>query len=198
MHNRLKIFSKSFLMLFMVALVVLAVNMADASAKEAKTLVDLNSADQKALESLPGVGPATAREIIKARPFKDVDDLGRVKGMSKGKIEKLRGMVTVGQAKAEKPSAPPAPAAQKPPKAGAAAPKAPSGAEKKSTALAPGERVNINTASKEKLEALTGIGPAKAQAIIDGRPYNSPEDIMKVKGIKQGTYNKIKDQITVR
>jgi len=45
---------------------------------------------------------------------------------------------------------------------------------------------------------LPGIGPVKAQAIIDGRPYANPEDIMKVKGIKQGEYNKIKDTITVR
>jgi competence protein ComEA len=35
-------------------------------------------------------------------------------------------------------------------------------------------------------------------SIIDGRPYAKPEDIMKVKGIKQGEYNKIKDIITVR
>ena len=70
--------------------------------------------------------------------------------------------------------------------------------EKKPATLAPGERVNINTASKEKLEALPGIGPGKAQGIIDGRPYNTPEDVMKVKGIKQGIYNKIKDQITVK
>jgi competence protein ComEA len=60
-----------------------------------------------------------------------------------------------------------------------------------------GEKVNINTASKEQLEALPGIGPVKAQAIIDNRPYNSPEDIKKVKGIKEGTYDQIRDQITV-
>jgi competence protein ComEA len=72
-------------------------------------------------------------------------------------------------------------------------------AEKAASAkLAPGEKVNINTAPKEKLDALPGIGPVKAQAIIDGRPYANPEDIMKVKGIKQGEYNKIKDTITVR
>jgi competence protein ComEA len=71
--------------------------------------------------------------------------------------------------------------------------------EKKSAIkLAPGEKVNINTANKEMLEALPGIGPAKAQAIIEGRPYSTPEDIMKVKGIKQGTFDKIKDQITVK
>ena len=50
--------------------------------------------------------------------------------------------------------------------------------------------VNINTATKEQLDALPGIGPVKSQAIIDYRnangPFKTPEDIMKVKGIKEG------------
>jgi competence protein ComEA len=62
--------------------------------------------------------------------------------------------------------------------------------------------VNINTATKEELDALPGIGPVKAQAIIDYRsangPFKTPEDVMKVKGIKEGEFGKIKDQITVR
>ncbi len=51
--------------------------------------------------------------------------------------------------------------------------------------------VNINSATKEQLEALNGIGPVKAQAIIDYRkkngPFKSLEDVMKVEGIKEGT-----------
>ena len=38
----------------------------------------------------------------------------------------------------------------------------------------------------------------KAQSIIDGRPYQNPEDIMKVKGIKEGEFKKIKDIIVVK
>ncbi len=57
--------------------------------------------------------------------------------------------------------------------------------------------VNVNTATKEELEALPGIGPIKAQAIIEGRPYRKAEDLLKVKGIKGGTYKQIKDLIRV-
>jgi|GEM_PF-3570444 competence ComEA-like helix-hairpin-helix protein len=59
-------------------------------------------------------------------------------------------------------------------------------------------KININTATQAQLETLPEIGPAKAKAIIAGRPYKTPEDIMKVKGIKQGTYHKIKEFITVQ
>lgn len=178
------------------------------TAKAAQTkaptgLVDLNAADQKTLEALPGVGPKTAQEIIKGRPYKTVDDLSKVKGISKGKMNVLKGMVTVGTPQGSQPVAPsampPTPAPSAPTKA-ATVQKALPGVEKRAvpTKLAPGEKININTASKEQLDALPGIGPVKAQAIIEGRPYNAPEDIMKVKGIKQGEFSKIKELITVK
>ena len=171
--------------------VVAALAMAAGSALAAGALVDINTADQKALESLPGVGPATAKAIIQGRPYKSVDDLANVKGLGKSKMEKIKPLATVGGQ----------PAAQAPAAAGAAAGAAASKATtatQAAKAAAPTGPVNLNTASKEQLVALPGIGEKKAQAIIDGRPYQKTEDVMKVKGIKQGIYNKIKDRITVQ
>lgn len=63
------------------------------------------------------------------------------------------------------------------------------------------ELVNINTASKEELTKVNGIGDSKAQAIIDYRnnigKFTSIEDIKKVTGIGEALYNKVKDYITV-
>lgn len=64
-----------------------------------------------------------------------------------------------------------------------------------------GEMVNINTADVEGLKKLKGIGPAMAQRIIDYREANgsfqTPEDIMQVKGIGKAKYAKLKEQIAI-
>ena len=63
------------------------------------------------------------------------------------------------------------------------------------------DKVNINLAGKEDLMVLTGIGEKRAEAILTYRQlhgsFSSIEELMQVEGIKQGTYDKIKDQITV-
>jgi|GEM_PF-125248 len=61
--------------------------------------------------------------------------------------------------------------------------------------------VNINTATKDELMTLPGVGESKANSIISYRetsgPFGSIEDIMNITGIKSGLFNKIKDHITV-
>lgn len=69
------------------------------------------------------------------------------------------------------------------------------------TAAEAGSLVNLNTATAEELMTLTGIGPSKAEAILSYRTENgnfqSIEDLTKVTGIGDKTFEKLKEAITV-
>ena len=70
------------------------------------------------------------------------------------------------------------------------------------TASSTEQKIDLNTADVSQLTTLTGVGESKALAIIAYReengPFTSAEDIMNVPGIKEGTYEKIKDKIAIK
>jgi competence ComEA-like helix-hairpin-helix protein len=180
--------------------------------------VDVNNATAEPLQTLPGVGPALSRANIDARPFRNYDALAKVKGLGEAKLAGLRGRVEFGKARAveaaEKGKAEAKGVAEKSRTKGGEVvgkgkAKAGEGAEKvnskvgtakeaSKSKLPAGKTVNINTASKEELDQLFGIGEARAQAIIDGRPYKTIDDVKNVKGIGEGVFARIKDRITVK
>jgi DNA uptake protein ComE-like DNA-binding protein len=149
--------------------------------------VDLNSATEKQLESLPGVGPATAKKIVAGRPYAAVADLAKA-GVSAKTIEKITPLVTVGAA-----AAPAAQAAAAPVAAAAATTSQHATTKTKTAAGAP---VDLNSATEKQLESLPGVGPATAKKIVAGRPYAAVADLTKA-GVSAKTIEKITPLVVV-
>jgi DNA uptake protein ComE-like DNA-binding protein len=176
---------KSFRLLLVVLIFVLGVQ-ASASSRPARqssnssAQVDLNSASEKELETLPGVGTATAKKIIAGRPYASVDDLSKA-GVSASTIKKITPLVTVGSA---------APAPVKPVASKSAA------AAKPDASGSSGAKVDLNTASAAELKDLPGVGDATAKKIMSGRPYSSISDLSKA-GVSASTISKITPLVTI-
>jgi len=164
--------------------------------------VNVNTADVATLETLPGVGAATAQHIIDGRPYHSAADLEKVHGLSKAKVEAMQDQITFGKSHASTSTSDKSSGTTTHSESSKSSSKEMQPTGHESGKLAPGQKVNINTASAEQLDNLFGIGPVKSQAIVDYRnehgKFQSIEDVMNVSGIKQGEFNKIKDQITVK
>lgn len=176
-----------------------------------KHSVNINTATPDELRTLPAIGPTYASRIIQGRPYESIDDMRRA-GVPARVIARLRGRAALSG-----PTRIPSPATDEAPigvtedePAPSSKTKADAKANTKAQAVADLDRdvdrdepevvglIDLNMASLVDLEALPGIGPTRAKAIIDGRPYHKIEDVKNVPGIKDGLFAKIKSRITVK
>ncbi|MSQ01904.1 MAG: ComEA family DNA-binding protein [Myxococcales bacterium] len=142
--------------------------------------VDVNTADSTALESLPGIGPGKASAILAYRnehgPFLSLSDLDNVEGIGPSTLVNLKDMVSFSaNSPANRQESPQAAVPPSPVTLGAASSCA----------------VNINLGDAAALEALPGIGPSKAAAILQYRtdhgPFATCDGLDDVSGIGRST-----------
>jgi competence protein ComEA len=137
--------------------------------------IDPNKADVLQLDRLPRVGESLAKRIVAWReahgPFRTLADLDSVPGVGPGLLESLAPHLSL----------PPAPV-----RAASERSRRSSGASMPETKR-PQERVAVNRASPEELEALPGIGPALARRIVSSREsegaFRTLEELGRVSGI---------------
>ena len=138
--------------------------------------VDVNAATESELTSLPGIGPAKAAAIVQHRtthgPFKSLSDLDAVSGIGPATLANITPLVSF---------------------SGAVSSPATGGAEaaQSQVSAVQANAVNINAANSTELQALPGIGPSKAEAIVADRttngPFTSCADLERVRGVGPAT-----------
>lgn len=170
--------------------------------------IDLNRADRAELLQVPGIGESLARRIHEYRSqhgaFQSISDLRQVQGVGPATLERLRPHFVIslegGSRDAGSSLEIPRPSQAQRNNA-AAAKKDPEGrtaSSKKEMQL--GERIDINQATAAELQRLPGIGPKRAQLIVEERhrsPFTSIEQLRRIPGIGPKTMEKLRPYITV-
>jgi competence protein ComEA len=162
--------------------------------------ININTADPKMLETLPGVGPSMAGAISRQRTavgaFASLADLDSVPGVGPAMLAKLAPMVEFGA------STTITKLAVQPPIANASNIPAVQTIMPVGAAGAANGPVNINTANLQALDTLIGVGPALAQRIVFERqqhgPFSTVESLARVKGIGAKVIQKNRDRLKVQ
>jgi competence protein ComEA len=156
------------------------------------------------VDNVPGIGKGT---ITKMAP--DVTLSGTTTSLGPDKVAQA----DPGKPEAKPASKPEAKPASKPEAKPAAKPETTTADEKKAKTVEKksasktetkadtkkaGELVDINHASLKELEALPGVGEARAKAIVKGRPYKGKDDLVTKKVIPESVYGDIKERIVAK
>jgi len=152
---------------------------------------NLNSVTYDELLYISGVGPSTANAILayqKEIGFKYIDDLKNIRGIGEQRFNNIKRYFFLDECSTSQVhSTIPEPTQTSP--------------SRVTTTRPQHTKVNINTATIDELVTLNGIGPVKAQAIIDYRnskgKFKKIEEITNVKGIGVKTFEKIKDNLYI-
>ncbi len=168
--------------------------------------IDINRAPPEELERLPGVGPATARRIVRERErsggFARPDDLSRVPGLGAKRVNRILPYLLDHSL----------PYFERPPEADRAAPERTNGDSRRESAPRLGgsdgsgepdrPRLDLNAATEEQLRQLPGVGPAIARRIVRMRdregPFKDVQKLRKVPGIGPARFDLIRDLVLVR
>lgn len=145
-----------------------------AEAAQPAEKIDLNTATVDELQALPGIGPAKAKAIVEARPYKSLKDFESRNIVAVSTVEKFKDQVVVAKVRAV--------AAETP---------------EERNAPEPTGKIDLNSATPEELEVLPGVGPARAKAIVEGRPYASLAQFESRAIIPAGIFDKFKSATEV-